>query len=290
MIIAIASGKGGTGKTTVAVNLALSAEGPVRLLDCDVEEPNAHLFLRPEITVSEPVGVPVPEVDAQKCDACGKCAAICQYNALAVVKSGVLVFPELCHGCGGCMLVCPKGAITEKSREIGVVETGRAGPVAFVGGRLRVGEAMSPPLIRAVRKLAKEDRVNLIDAPPGTSCPVITAVRGADYVALVTEPTPFGLHDLTLAVETVRKMGLPLGVVINRADVGDGRVRAYCAKERIAVLVEIPDDRRIAEAYSRGEPMVRALPAYRETFRRLWDGITKEAERGEGVKQVKARW
>jgi MinD superfamily P-loop ATPase len=277
MIIAIASGKGGTGKTTVAVNLALSVEGSVRLLDCDVEEPNCHLFLKPEITSSETLGVPVPVVDQTKCDGCGKCAQVCQYNALAALKTGVLVFPELCHGCGGCMLVCPKGAITEGSREIGVLETGRAGHVAFVHGRLRVGEAMAPPLIRAVKKHATGDMVNIIDAPPGTSCPVITAVRGCDYVILVTEPTPFGLHDLTLAVETVRQMGLPFGVLVNRADIGDDRVRGYCATEDIRILAEIPDDRRIAEAYSRGEPAVSVLPEYRQVFHRLWADIKRAA-------------
>jgi len=276
MIVAIASGKGGTGKTTVAVNLALSIDGPVRLLDCDVEEPNCHLFLKPEIHHREIIGIPVPKVNDKRCNACGKCAELCQYNALAVLKTGVLVFPELCHGCGGCMLVCPKRAISEVSREIGVLETGSASGVEFVHGRLRVGEAMSPPLIRAVKKHALDDRINIIDAPPGTSCPVIAAVKDTDYVVLVTEPTPFGLHDLTLAVDTVRQIGLPCGVVINRADIGDDRVREYCANAGIPILMEIPHDRRIAEAYSRGERIVEALPKYRETFQALFVRTRKE--------------
>lgn len=266
MQITIASGKGGTGKTTIAVNLALSIEGKVRLLDCDVEEPNCHVFLRPEIHDTETVGIPVPVVDAEKCAACGKCSNLCQYNAIAAMKKKTLVFPELCHGCGGCALICPENAITETSREVGVVETGRAGHIEFVHGRMRVGEAMSPPLIRAVRRHAKKDALTIIDSPPGTSCPVIAALKDSDYVILVTEPTPFGLHDLTLAVDTVRKMNIPFGVVINRADVGDGRVRNYCAEQAIAVLLEIPHDRRIAEAYSRGQPMVEALPALRREF------------------------
>lgn len=269
MIVAVASGKGGTGKTTVAVSLALSAEGPVRLLDCDVEEPNCHLFVKPEIICRETLGMPVPVVDAAKCDGCGKCARACQYNALAAVKGGVLVFAELCHGCGGCMLVCPKTAMTEGSREIGVLESGRAGRLGFAHGRLRVGEAMAPPLIRAVRKHARPGMLNIVDAPPGTSCPVITAVRNCDCVLLVTEPTPFGLHDLTLAVETVRELGLPFGVAVNRTDIGDDRVHRYCAAEAVPILAEIPDDRRIAEAYSQGTPAVIALPEYAELFRSL---------------------
>ena len=273
MLITIASGKGGTGKTTIAVNLALSIEGSVRLLDCDVEEPNCHIFLRPEIRSIETVEMPVPLIDAEKCTACGKCAEICQYNALATLKTETLVFAELCHGCGGCALICPEGAITETGREVGVVERGRADHIEFVHGRLRVGEAMSPPLIRAVRRHAGNDAVTIIDSPPGTSCPVIAALKNSDYVVLVTEPTPFGLHDLTLAVDTVRQMGMPFGVVINRADVGDDRVRDYCTEQRISVLLEIPDDRRIAEAYSRGQPMVEALPDLRRDFLSLMERI-----------------
>ena len=273
MIVAVASGKGGTGKTTVAVSLARSLHGNVRLLDCDVEEPNCLIFLKPHLADRKPVAVPVPLVDLTKCTACGRCAEICQYNAVAVVKTGPLVFPELCHGCGGCALLCPAGAVSEDSREIGVLESGHAGKMEFVHGRLRPGEAMSPPLIRAVRKHALPDRINIIDSPPGTSCPVITAIKDSDYLVLVTEPTPFGLHDLTLAVETARKMHLPFGVIINRADVGDLRVRDYCRRQGISVLLEIPHDRRIAEAYSRGQPMVEALPESRRDFLSLMDRV-----------------
>jgi len=278
MIITIASGKGGTGKTTVAVNLALSLEEKVRLLDCDVEEPNCHIFLKPDLGYRETLGIPIPVVDKDKCRLCAKCGQICRYNAIAILKSGVLVFPELCHGCGGCTLVCPVGAITEGSREIGVLETGRAGKIDFVHGRLRVGEAMSPPLIRAVKKHALPDRINIVDSPPGTSCPVIAALKDSDYIVLVTEPTPFGLNDLTLAVETVRKMSRPFGVLINRADVGDACVRDYCAEENIEVLLEVPDDRRIAEAYSRGQPMVEALPELRQDFLSLMERIREIVE------------
>ena len=269
MIVAIASGKGGTGKTTVAVNLARCAEGSVSLLDCDVEEPNCHIFVKPEIHRREPVTVPVPVVDESKCTACGECGRICQYHAIVSLKTEPLVFPEMCHGCGGCMRVCPTKAITEVPREVGVVEIGRSGGVTFVRGVLHVGEAMAPPVIRAVKRHIAREGLTIIDAPPGTSCPVITSVRGSDFVVLVTEPTPFGLHDLQLAVETVRQLDLPFGVVINRSDVGDERVALYCKEEGIPVLAEIPDDRRIAEAYSRGQIAVEALPDARRYFEGL---------------------
>jgi len=273
MVVSVASGKGGTGKTTVAVNLALSIRGSVRLLDCDVEEPNCHIFLRPDIQSAETVGVPVPLVDKRKCTACGECAEICQYNAIAVLKTGVLIFAEFCHGCGGCALICPEGAISEISREIGVVERGCAGSIEFTHGRLRVGEAMSPPLVRAVKKHVKNSGITIIDCPPGTSCPVIAAIKDSDYVILVSEPTPFGLHDLILAVQTVRQMGIPFGVVLNRADIGDRRVHEYCASENIPILLELRDDRRVAEAYSRGQAAIEALPELRTQFEQLYADI-----------------
>jgi len=275
MVIAIASGKGGTGKTTVAVNLAAALARPVRLLDCDVEEPNCHVFLGADIQTSESVGIPNPVVDEEACTGCGECAKICQYSAIVLPKDKPLVFPELCHGCGGCMLVCPEGAITEKDREVGVVETGRAGPIAFVQGRMNLGEPMAPPIVRAVKRHVRPEAINLLDCPPGTACPMITAVRGADIVLLVTEPTPFGLHDLQLAVETVRLLEMPFGVVVNRVGVGDDRVHRYCAEEDVPVLMEIHDDRRVAEAYSRGELAIDAAPGLREEFVRLFETVSQ---------------
>jgi len=280
VIVAIASGKGGTGKTTVAVNLALSLGGDVQLLDCDVEAPNVHLFLQTEPAVRKVVGIPVPEIDAVRCNQCGECSRLCQYNAIATLGTGVMVFPELCHGCGGCALVCPEGAISEVMRPIGVVEEGRAGNVHLVQGRLYVGEALVPPLIREVRARSWEAGMVLIDAPPGTSCSMIAAVRGSDFVVLVTEPTPFGLNDLELAVETVRVLGIPFGVVINRAGSGDDRVHEYCATEGIDVLVEITDDRRIAEAYSRGLTLVGSVPEVRPLFALLAQRIEAMAAIG----------
>jgi MinD superfamily P-loop ATPase len=277
MIVAVASGKGGTGKTTLAVNLALSAPRPMSLLDCDVEEPNCHIFLNPSLRERTPVGISVPLVDEVKCTACGECGGICQYHAIVSLGGKPLVFPELCHGCGGCAKVCPTGAISEVEREIGAVETGSAGPVRLVQGRLSVGQPMSPPLIRAVKRRRGDGPV-LIDCPPGTSCPVISALRGSDFVVLVTEPTPFGLHDLTLAVETVRLMAMPFAVVVNRADAGDGRVAEYCRQENIRILLELPEDRRVAEAYSRGHAAVVALAEYRRVFGRLWNDIEEAAE------------
>ena len=270
MIISIASGKGGTGKTTVATNLARVLGSRAELLDCDVEEPNAHLFLHPEITRREAVTTPVPLVDEAKCTFCRKCSDICRFNALAVVGRRVLVFAELCHSCGGCMLVCPEGAITETGRELGTLNWGHADEVSFINGRLRVGEAMSPPLIKRVRAAADPERVTLIDAPPGTSCPVIAAMQGADFVLLVTEPTPFGLHDLKLAVEAVKLLGIPAGLVVNRSDIGDEAVFRYAEAEGLPQLMTIPFDRRIAEAYSCGTMVVEVLPEWRQRFIELF--------------------
>lgn len=274
MTIAVASGKGGTGKTTVAVNLASAAAMPVQLLDCDVEEPNIHLFLKGEHGTITPVSIPIPRVDQSLCDGCGDCARICQFNAIVVPTGRPMLFPELCHGCGGCTLVCPTRAITETERRIGVIETSKSGNVELVQGRLDVSVPTAPPLIRKVIARARTDRPVIIDAPPGTSCPVIAAVRKADYVILVTEPTPFGLHDLKLAVDMMREIAKPFGVLINRVGVGDDRVHEFCSSEGVEVLLEVPDDRRIAEAYSRGELIVDALPEYRDRFERLLTRIT----------------
>jgi MinD superfamily P-loop ATPase len=279
MKIAVASGKGGTGKTTVATNLAWAAARgglSVAYLDCDVEAPNGHIFLKPEMTRREPVGTLIPRVDPQRCTLCGKCGEICQYSAIVRVNQRVLVFPELCHACGGCRLVCPEDAIDEVSREIGCLEMGQSGAIRFVQGTLNIGESTSSPVIRAVKAAAPEADLVITDAPPGTSCPVIESVRGNDFVVLVTEPTPFGLHDLKLAVAMTRALGLRYGVVINRVGVGDDGVRVYCHKVGIQILGEIPDNRRIAEAYSRGEMIMDALPDCAALFTGLFQAVIHE--------------
>jgi MinD superfamily P-loop ATPase len=277
VIISVASGKGGTGKTLVATSLALSlqGQGAVQLLDCDVEEPNAHILLRPEIDSSQPVTVPVPVVDKERCTFCGLCSEACAYNAIAVAGRTVLVFRELCHGCGACSYVCLEGAISEEGREMGIVESGHVGGIRFVGGLLNVGEAMAGPVIRAVKKLADPKATVILDAPPGTSCPVVETIRGSDFCLLVTEPTPFGLSDLTIAVEVAREIHVPCGVVINRDGSGYEPVERYCAQEGIPVLMRIPFDRRIAEAYCRGETLAAAMPSWRKAFRELFEAVTR---------------
>jgi MinD superfamily P-loop ATPase len=279
MIISIASGKGGTGKTTVATNLAVSIGNRVQLLDCDVEAPNAHLFIHPLFDETEIVSTPVPQVDLNKCTRCGKCAEICQYKAIAVAGETLLTFPELCHSCGGCMKVCPEDAISETGRELGIVQKGFFDGIEFVHGKLRVGEAMSPPLIKKVRAAAVKDKLTIIDAPPGTSCPVIAAIKDTDFVLMVTEPTPFGLHDLKLALAAVKILGIPCGLVINRSDIGDGRVKVYAEEENLPVLMEIPFDRRIAEAYSRGQMIVDVMAEWRNKFLELYDQIKYKIDR-----------
>jgi MinD superfamily P-loop ATPase len=273
MILAVASGKGGTGKTTVAVNLARVLGFKVQLLDCDVEEPNAHLFLKGTLGEEETVTIPVPQVNESLCDGCGECGRFCEYHAIVSFGSTPLVFPEMCHGCGGCAKVCPKKAIQETDQRIGVVETIESGNVTLMQGRLDVGVAMAPPLIRAVKARLQNGLPAIMDAPPGTSCPVITTIKGADVVVLITEPTPFGLHDLKLAVDVVRELQIPFGVVVNRVGIGDDRVHVFCRQEGIPILLEIPDDRRIAEVYSRGEIIVEAMPEYRAHFMRLWEAV-----------------
>ena len=276
MILAVASGKGGTGKTTVAASLARVAGG-VTLLDCDVEEPNLHLFFEDaEQAPAEVVTVPLPEVDEARCDSCGECARFCEFKALAVLAGRVLVFPELCHSCGGCKLVCPRQAIREVPRRIGVIETRRARGVRLLQGRLDVGVPTAPPLIKVLQKRIPASGNAILDAPPGTSCPVVTTLRVADYTLLVTEPTPFGLHDLRLAVAVARAMRLNFGVVVNRATPKSRMVHDYCGAEGIPLLAEIPDDRRIAEAYSRGDLLIEALPEYRDLFVRLWERVSKQ--------------
>ncbi|MCG6982785.1 MAG: ATP-binding protein [Deltaproteobacteria bacterium] len=273
MIIAVASGKGGTGKTTIATNLAKSIGEGAQLIDCDVEEPNSHLFLNPQIEKSEEVCVPRPKVDLDKCTYCGDCAKICRFSAIVVVKKHVLVFPELCHGCGGCSKVCPEEAISEIPNSIGIVEQGKSHSLSFIHGRLEVGQAMSPPLIKAARGLAAGNGVVIIDSPPGTSCPVIASIKGSDFCILVTEPTPFGLNDLELAVEVVFELGIPAGVVINRSDIGDLAVKEFCQRRSIPILMEIPEDRQIAEAYSRGEMIIDVMPEYKLKFQQLFAKI-----------------
>lgn len=277
MIISVASGKGGTGKTLVATSLALSLKDShkVTLLDCDVEEPNAHIFLKPAFIRSEAVLIPVPKIDEERCTHCGKCAEVCAYNAIAVLGEHVLTFSQLCHGCGACSYLCPEKAIAEEPREIGMVEWGQADGLEFIHGKLTVGEAMAPPVIRKVKEHAGSDGVVIIDVPPGTSCPVVEAIKGSDFCILVTEPTPFGLNDLALAVETVREIGIPCGVVLNRAGVGDAGVEEYCLKENIPVLLTIPLDTEIARLYSRGVPLVEGMPQWKGSFRKIFDEITE---------------
>ena len=275
MIISVASGKGGTGKTLVATSLALSlsANYKVQLLDCDVEEPNANILLHLAINQSQPVYILIPKVDETKCTYCGKCAEVCAYNAIAVLKEKVLVFPELCHGCGACSYLCPEFAITEEGREMGVVERGDSGNLELIQGKINVGEAMAPPVIREVKKYIDPANIVIIDVPPGTSCPVVEAVEGSDFCLLVTEPTPFGLNDLSLAVEVVRKLGISCGVVINRVGIGDKEVEQYCHREGIPILLRIPLDRNIAMLYSQGIPLIEGMPRWREEFLRLFRDI-----------------
>lgn len=268
MIFAIASGKGGTGKTTVSASLASLWEDALAV-DLDVEEPNLHLFLHPEISNTEIAYLEVPELVEERCSKCGACRDICQFKAITLMAGHVLVFSEMCHGCGGCLAVCPEKALFPSRRELGEILSGQAGDIRFLMGRSRIGEAMSPPLMRQVK-----DRLGMmgvggdviIDAPPGVSCPAVSAVMDADVIVLVTEPTPFGLHDFRLAHEAFTPLGKPMGVVINRAGIGDKAVYAYCEEHGLPIWAEIPYDRAIAEAYSHGQIIVEAVPTLRETF------------------------
>ena len=282
MIISVSSGKGGTGKTFVATNLAetLRDKSGLQFLDCDVEEPNAHLFLKPDLNFSRPVTIAVPKIDEDKCTLCGLCAEVCAFNALMVGKSSVLVFEQLCHGCGGCAYFCPEQAITEIDRPIGLLETGRAGAVQFAHARLNPGEALSPPLIKAVKQQIRPSGLTLIDAPPGNSCSAVETVKGSDYCLLVTEPTPFGLHDLKLAVELVRIMGIPVGVVINRYLEGSDNqsIEDYCRQEGLPVLLKIPFDRELASCYARGELAARHFPSWKKVFADLGEQVVEKGK------------
>ena len=270
--IAIASGKGGTGKTTIAANLAylLARLGrQVLYVDCDVEAPNGHIFLHPQIRERRAATTSVPFIDDEHCNHCGQCASFCQYHALLCLPKQVISFPELCHACGGCSHICPQQAISEVPREIGTIELGSAGGIDFASGLLNIGEAMSPPLIRALKNSLAPVETIIVDAPPGTSCPVIESIRDCDYIVLVTEPTPFGLNDLKLAVEMVRALGRPFGIVINRAGFDDRPLFDYCQKEQLSILAQLPDDRRVAEAYSRGELACAVLADFKQRFSAL---------------------
>ena len=275
MIISIASGKGGTGKTTVAVNLALSLKN-VQFIDCDVEEPNAHIFLKPEIKERKNAFIPVPEIDKEKCTYCRKCAEACEFNAIAILPGNFMLFKELCHGCGLCAMVCPENAITEKNREIGVIEKGKANGIEFVHGILNIGEAMSSPLISSVKDEIDKNSVVIVDAPPGASCPVIESLNGSDYCILVTEPTPFGLYDLKIAVGVLEKLEIPHGVIINRDGIGDRGVEKFSSGKKIPVLLKIPYDKTIAELYSKGTPFVLEMPEWKKKFREIFEKIKHE--------------
>ncbi len=292
MIIAVASGKGGTGKTTVAVSLALSllqrtssqpttsSTKPLIFVDCDVEEPNAAHFLKPTLEERKEVGQMIPEVDEDACTHCGRCAEVCQYNCIAVFGKKVMVFPDLCHGCGSCTLSCPVGAIHEVLHVMGTLERGRVGTATFAQGTLNVGQAMSVPIIRQLKQWlltdAPSNQLAILDAPPGTSCPVVETLRGSDFVLMVTEPTPFGLHDLRIAVQVARdELKLPVAVVINRDGIGDRGVEDYCATEGIPILMRIPMTRRIAEGCADGKPLIDTAPEYRDRFVALQTSIER---------------
>ncbi len=279
MLISIASGKGGTGKTLVATSIAVSLKDKTRvqLLDCDVEEPNDHIFLKPVFSERETVSVPIPKVDLKKCTFCHKCAQVCAYNAIAVLPGDVLVFKQLCHGCGACSYLCPEKAISEEMMDIGIVESGDAGGIHFIHGKLNVGEAMATPVIRKVKARIKPEGIALIDVPPGTSCPVVESVKGSDFCILVTEPTLFGLNDLELAVETVKELNIPCGIILNRAGTRDEIIEEYCRKNKLPILLKIPLDLEIARLYSRGVTLAEGKPEWRETFNEVIQKIEELA-------------
>lgn len=280
MMYAIASGKGGTGKTTVTASLAALWDTPLTTVDLDVEEPNLHLFLKPQETTSTPAYIEVPEPDESRCTACRACSDLCQFKAITVMDETLLVFPEMCHGCGGCLRVCPEDALSPGRRELGEIVRGTANANPFVMGRLRIGEAMSPPLMRRILdELAPHDHGDvLIDSPPGVSCPAVSAVMHADCIVLVTEPTPFGLHDFALAFEAFSPLGKPMGAVINRAGIGDRGVHEFCRENDIPIWAELPNDKTVAEAYSRGDVPTMSVPSLKPAFLRLRESMRRAAQ------------
>ena len=284
MQISVASGKGGTGKTLVATSLAISLKDTcnVQLIDCDVEEPDDHIFIRPDITQREPVYVTNPSVDENLCIYCGKCSEVCAFNAIAVIENHILMFSNLCHGCGACACLCPEGAISEKNREIGVIETGISGNLEFIQGMLTVGEAMATPVIDQVKKKADKGKVVIVDTPPGTSCPVVHSVNGSDFCILVTEPTPFGMNDLALAVETVQILGIQCGIIINRAGENDSIIEGYCGEKDIPVLMKIPLETEIARVYSKGMTLSEGMPMWKEIFKAVFENIEELKVEGTG--------
>jgi MinD superfamily P-loop ATPase len=278
LIISIASGKGGTGKTTVSTNLALSI-GNAQFFDCDVEEPDSNIFLKADIFEEKKVNILIPEIDKKKCTFCGKCSDFCRYNALAVIKKDVLVFPELCHSCGGCDLVCPVKAIKYNFRAIGKIEHGKTEGIDFYQGLLNIGEAQAIPVLKSLKKKIDRNKNVILDAPPGTACPFVETVEGSDYCILVTEPTPFGLNDLKIAVDTVRLIGIPFGVIINRDGVGNNKVELYCQQEKIPILAKIPQSTEIAELYSNGIAFVNNLSGWKSKFKEIFAEVLEEVEK-----------
>ncbi len=282
MIITVASGKGGTGKTTVATGMALSLaaemSAPPLFLDCDVEAPNAHLFLHPQLEQQIPVCLLVPSVDRTLCTYCGKCAEVCQYHAIAVLGKKTLVFSQLCHGCGSCMSLCPEHAISEIPSRMGVLEHGAArSGILFSRGVLDVGEPMAVPVIRQLLAWQQPDigQVTLRDAPPGTSCPVVASMRSSDFILFVTEPTPFGLHDLKLAVQVAKELSIPAGVIINRDGMPYPALDSYCSGNDLPVLMRIPLDRAIAQGVAQGKTLLDVYPEYQEAFCRVYAEIVR---------------
>lgn len=272
MRVVVASGKGGTGKTTIATSLALVAGDAVRFLDCDVEAPNAALFLAPKLETRKEVGIQLPVVDEALCTHCGRCADVCEFHAIAVIGKKTLIFPELCHGCGSCTLICPEKAISERLDVMGVLEGGFTSEgIDFAQGVMNVGEPMAVPILRELKKwpVAGSFDIEIRDSPPGASCPVVETMRGSDFILLVTEPTPFGLHDLKQVVGITRELGIPAGVVINRDGIGNNAVETYCAETGLPVLMRIPMERRFAEGIAQGKTLIQVEPEYTRQFRHI---------------------